>query len=484
MLILYNNKHEYILSLLIADMPARVRQKRISGEKKNVHLKQKRYPRRTTMKAGGKYTKEFVDKLQLDISEKLAEQGTYSKESDLPRRLQNLPVPKQHAIHRLPTSRPEEAKYFTPQAVFIGPYHHRISYISNMTYHKFRFFKDFLLRNPSKSSEQYREEIMMLEPQLRKYYSSGFDPRRDKFVNMMILDGCFILELLIKYYNRDPDEIFENDSLSRYIKTDLLMFENQIPFMVLLKLHGLVNTGPVPCIYQLLVNYFWDTSNGLPTLRSSGCHNLLHFYHLQFIPPYVNQNRRGKISKEHRRVKLDEKFVSQIPSAEQLEKAGVIFRGKRTINFLDITFQDGVLEIPTLSIDEQFLIFFVNLAMFEKHTVDVGKVVQTYCRFMHCLLNNPYGFELLSINGIIESNSISDQELHDLFGRFQNNDCMTSEWHYFADLFVELWEFCEKAEKKDANVQGPWVKYSSFFFKAFIIVVAGILFHIWIHYYT
>jgi Plant protein of unknown function len=448
--------------------------------------KQKRYLGLTRLNAGEKYTKEFVDKLVLHTSSRLVEQGTdccsdnNSEESDLLRRLENLPVPKQHAIYRLSTSRSEDAKYLTPRAVFIGPYHHRISYRSNMTYHKFRFFKDFLLRNPSKSSEHYREEIRMLEPQLRKYYSWGLDTRRDKFVNLMVLDGCFILEFLIKYYNHDPDEIFENDSLLRDIKTDLLMFENQIPFMVLLKLYGLQNTGSLPCIYHLLVNYFWDTSNGWPTLRSSGCHNLLHFYHLQFVPPYVNEDQRGKNSKEHHCAKLNEKFVSQIPSVKQLEKAGVILRGKRTTNFLDITFRDGVLEIPTISMDDPVLLFFVNLAVFEKNNVAVGKVVQTYCCFMHCLVRNPYDVELLHTNGIIENSSISNQELLDLFGRFQNADYMNSEKHFYADLFVDLWEFCEKVEKTDATVQELRVKGV----KAFIAAVAAFLFHIWIQYYV
>ncbi|KAA8526476.1 hypothetical protein F0562_008321 [Nyssa sinensis] len=60
----------------------------------------------------------------------------------------------------------------------------------------------------------------------------------DRFVRMMVLDGCFILGLLLKY----TDQIFgrAKEAFLYDILRDLLLLENQLPFFVLVSLSKLV----------------------------------------------------------------------------------------------------------------------------------------------------------------------------------------------------------------------------------------------------
>ncbi|KAF3341273.1 hypothetical protein FCM35_KLT10117 [Carex littledalei] len=167
---------------------------------------------------------------------------------------------------------------FTPQVISIGPYHHGKNCLAKMERHKSRFLQDFLSRDFGRSLEHHRNKLKKMEQMLRDDYETKFDLTSDQFVDMMILDGCFILELFIKIYNHTRDhEIFKNESLLRYIKTDLLMIENQVPLLVLEILHGNQRKYgvPIPTINQLLAYYFWDmkaarvTACCTPTINSS-----------------------------------------------------------------------------------------------------------------------------------------------------------------------------------------------------------------------
>ncbi|XP_042958419.1 UPF0481 protein At3g47200-like [Carya illinoinensis] len=67
---------------------------------------------------------------------------------------------------------------------------------------------------------------------------------------MMLLDGCFIIELFRKWDGSSPrdghDPIFELDWMLPKIARDLLLFENQLPFFVLSKLFLMIESSQTP----------------------------------------------------------------------------------------------------------------------------------------------------------------------------------------------------------------------------------------------
>nr|CAD1828578.1 unnamed protein product [Ananas comosus var. bracteatus] len=56
------------------------------------------------------------------------------------------------------------------------------------------------------------------------------DPK--ELVEMMVFDGCFIIEVIIKYWMGKTREYLPPLDID-FVESDLILFENQIPFFVL-----------------------------------------------------------------------------------------------------------------------------------------------------------------------------------------------------------------------------------------------------------
>ncbi|KAJ4776374.1 hypothetical protein LUZ62_060631 [Rhynchospora pubera] len=394
---------------------------------------------------------------------------------DLSLRLSKLPMERifisssETLLPLMPRESEATDYFFTPRVVSIGPYHHGKSCLAKMERHKSRFLEDFLSRNTSRSFEHYQNELRKILRQRAtysvEYDATKFDLTRDEFVDTIILDGCFILEFLIKFYNHTSDEIFNDETMLRYIKTDLLMFDNQVPMFVLGMLLGDWQNckGPIATLKELLAYYFWGTKDDMSMYDTNLVPgSLLQLYNQLFILPYSDDGKvkggypRGNYWKIYsgNPVGIDYSCMQiQAPSAQQLEKSGALFRAKRSAIFLDINFHDGVLEIPVLSMDEPFLLFFINLATFDLH-VDRHFVMGSYCRFMACLLETSTDVAILRKHGIIESKFMTDQNLLDLFHKFGKFDHWMHNRNYFGSLFEDLWYFCARPEKKPYD--GLW----------------------------
>ncbi|XP_042505589.1 UPF0481 protein At3g47200-like [Macadamia integrifolia] len=129
------------------------------------------------------------------------------------------PLSSKSCIYRVPEKLcklNEEA--YTPHLVSIGPYHHG------------------------------KENLSMMETHKQKYLHSFVDRRTDLsfsdiFVTMMLHDGCFILEFLLRNEpleeSDEDDPVSNNLWLSNAIKHDLILLENQLPFFVLEHLYKL-----------------------------------------------------------------------------------------------------------------------------------------------------------------------------------------------------------------------------------------------------
>ena len=140
-------------------------------------------------------------------------------------------------IHGQLRSAKEEA--YEPLVVSIGPYHHGKPKLEEMEKHKVRYFNE-LLRRTGESAEKYIIALTDLQDQARRCYAEEISLSDDAFVDMLCLDGCFVIEFLRKLcqpelYNEN-DPIFQMSWLISATKKDLILFENQLPFIVLQKL--------------------------------------------------------------------------------------------------------------------------------------------------------------------------------------------------------------------------------------------------------
>ncbi|KAJ0035996.1 hypothetical protein Pint_25317 [Pistacia integerrima] len=142
---------------------------------------------------------------------------------------------------------------YDPFIIAIGPYHRKNKGFSMMEDHKMRFMKHFLKRRSKREEDvkKYVEALRALEKEARDHYADGDDEgiTSDEFLTMMLLDGCFILELLHRFMEKLRPRTDSNDNQERgtlfsgliikRLGRDLLLVENQLPFCVLQKLFSI-----------------------------------------------------------------------------------------------------------------------------------------------------------------------------------------------------------------------------------------------------
>lgn len=206
--------------------------------------------------------------------------------------LENLPnIPEESAhwskrsIYRIPASVTDiNSRAYMPQIVSFGPYHHGNENMEAMEAHKRRAFLHFIKRS-KKPLQSYVDALAPAAQDLKDAYDQlgSYWQDTEKFLQLMIVDGCFVLEILRAATNRavqaqahqppaplptaqceaevelaaQPrndqslvrdyaanDPIFSKHGelyIVPYLKRDMLMLENQIPMLVLEKLVAVQN---------------------------------------------------------------------------------------------------------------------------------------------------------------------------------------------------------------------------------------------------
>ncbi|KAK9921198.1 hypothetical protein M0R45_029719 [Rubus argutus] len=116
------------------------------------------------------------------------------------------------------------------------------------------------------------------------------------FVEMMVLDGYFIIELF-RHVCRNDDVIGKNDPISSMpwlipiLTRDLLKLENQLPFFILERLFDLTHTPGFGDPLPLLALKFFNLSFPRPIQvlketsgdSEAGVSHLLSLFHLSFF---------------------------------------------------------------------------------------------------------------------------------------------------------------------------------------------------------
>lgn len=299
---------------------------------------------------------------------------------------------------------------------------------------------------------------------------------------MLLLDGCFILEVWSKKLNKEHDALLDISWVLNRIVTDFLLLENQIPFFVIHKLYS-VSCGALLSeeeygnrILQELKDFvkrrapMWVWPRRFEVLQCNEIHHLLHFYQEFYVPKKTKVQVRSDWTKQSSMVRRSfhylesiftreaeqEDQVPLIPSATDLREAGVILRKKQfPDNFLDITFQNGVFEMPMIgtSLEEKITILNLiawNAKIVSKHPNQSDDnsnylyVLSSNSMLLESLLRTKNGIQLLKAQGIIENNDPSDDQLANFFNHLGDlNLILCGESLYYADLFSDIRRYYE-----------------------------------------
>ncbi|XP_066325408.1 UPF0481 protein At3g47200-like [Miscanthus floridulus] len=222
-------------------------------------------------------------------------------------------------IFRVPAHvRDASKELYEPRLVSIGPYYRGWEALRAMEQHKWRYMRELMGRppQPAASLGDYVRAVRDVEQEARRCYSertSIFDaaqseppgggeieeeqsrhdgdpggPGPDSFAEMLMLDGCFILEFFAKWYKGEPDKLCDVAWVLPLLHSDLLLLENQIPFFILEALFHVVSpTATKLDLIKLILHRLKFSSYELSTaeeLVQSDIQHLLHLFYEAIMP--------------------------------------------------------------------------------------------------------------------------------------------------------------------------------------------------------
>ncbi|XP_042389852.1 UPF0481 protein At3g47200-like [Zingiber officinale] len=242
--------------------------------------------------------------------------GREEEEADL-----NLWRTEKPTIFRVPEIiREADREAYEPNLISLGPYHRGVPRLQTMEKIKPQYLHSFLRRtNPPKSKDDCRNYIKKEELRVRSAYSEVFKMDSDRFVDMMLHDGCFVVEFLLRLYDRKdaptkrPGVIIDDDDdvddsivngeydpilasswTEYFVRLDMLLLENQLPLFLIRDLLSFVDPARAANSLKPLALQFFGgdflpgRTKKLPEKLEApvqkSCH-ILHLLHACIHPP-------------------------------------------------------------------------------------------------------------------------------------------------------------------------------------------------------
>ncbi|KAL0735302.1 hypothetical protein Bca4012_011512 [Brassica carinata] len=418
-----------------------------------------------------------------------------------PKRLKKSAGGQSCCIFRIPHTlfQANETAY-KPKIVSIGPYHHCDNevdkdHLQMIQEHKQRYLAFFLSKTNKKDVHMthLREVVSVMEERIRDSYSEDLKFDREKLIDMMVLDGCFILTLLIVVakkstwrINYADDPIFTLRWILPTLRSDLLLLENQVPFFVLQDLLKASRLFPSSSLNEMIFAFFsysirrpkefWEERKNLDASH------LLDLIRKTYVP-YVTQQTQEKIctnifccSRENTwfnilsrtKKNVQAEPPSLIGSARKLQLRGIQFKQKEKIGTpLDITLKSGVLEIPKLTFDDFFSSLLINCVAFEQFSMKCSTEMTSYVTFMGCLINTEEDATFLSEKGIIENYFGTGEQVSLFFKNTGKNVAFSISKSFLSSVFEGVNDYTSQgyhvqwAGFKYTHFNSPWAFLSS-----------------------
>lgn len=359
-------------------------------------------------------------------------------------------------IYKVPGEvRQNNERAYTPNKISIGPFHHGNDIASKtIEDHKWRYLNALLSRkakteagldinkdvqarklNPEQNLDNCVKLLKEMEHRAIKCYGEKINLTSDEFVQMMLVDGCFIIELFLRYsikaLRRPNDPIFTTTGLLLELRCDFILLENQIPLFVL---HDLFKTVPIPeqctqTFNELACRFFANIlPGGREVAKEKFCQEGYHFLDLIrhcMLPTYPKELPIKR-----------ETPPKELESATKLRKGGIKFKSAKAKSLLDIKFANGVLAIPHLKYHLCMEVLLWNLIVFERLHFGDTQYITSYALLMGCLINAPRDVKLLGQQDILSNFKEKENEIADLFKKIKEE--LKVEDSYYLRLFEQV----------------------------------------------
>ncbi|XP_062029916.1 UPF0481 protein At3g47200-like [Rosa rugosa] len=352
-------------------------------------------------------------------------------------------------------------KTYVPTAFSIGPLHHGKPGLTATEQIKLKYTQDLISRVSQTKGTVLKDMvkwIACIEEEARQCYAVPVEFTRDEFIKILLVDGCFLIELFRKYGGLDSstsanDPVMNRACMLEVVDRDLFLLENQIPWMVLHRLFSLTSSdddilifrSPQPIssvnvLTRLTLRFF--RIFGTRGLDSSMETSLLRSTHYNETKHVLDLLRSSLIGSTLQLESGNRERWELIPSASSLIEAGVKFKkGSTDYGILDIKFSNGVLEIPPFIIHESTEALFRNMISLEQcyHLCDPR--ITNYAMLLDILINTPKDIDILCKYGIIK-NWLNPEKASQIFDNLYSDTYVTE--FYYLELSQEVNKYCKR----------------------------------------
>ncbi|KAE8697102.1 putative Calcium-binding EF-hand family protein [Hibiscus syriacus] len=355
---------------------------------------------------------------------------------------------------------------FLPNCFAIGPMHHGKENLVATERIKIKYLKACLSRviigrhvTMSRESKEVEKQkvlsdlinvVKSIEKQASACYA-GHDVATElggEFVKTMLLDGVFVIEL----FRRDAEEVKEHSDpiltmscMLQYLQHDLILLENQIPWLVL---EILFEKTRLPyeskSLIELALTFFANTFISHPLSIKSSC------FKDQDIKHILDLLRLSLVLPSHETKNKLTAGWQPIHSISKLKEVGVKFKKVAPDSILDIKFIDGCLEIPSLLIQEMTQMILWNLIIYEQCLPHFSPIFTCYAKLLDNLIDTNNDMEILCKSKIFD-NWLSLDDSTQFFSNLYN-DTYANEFYYF-----------ELSDKLDHHCKWWWPRWRAYY---------------------
>ncbi|RCV18453.1 hypothetical protein SETIT_3G301900v2 [Setaria italica] len=307
-----------------------------------------------------------------------------------------------------------EERYFAPEVVSIGPYHHRASpHLVEMEQVKEAVAHEFC-RSALKGNNTSRkpavdlflDAVRPVLPEARLCYADAFDTiAGNDFANMMVVDGCFLLAvaaILTKDYPAELEHWSWTHGRMLRIMKDILLFENQIPWAVVRALMALRPVRVDEFVAKLLA--YLDVRSREPRFDDT---------------PGTSAGRAPPPDGDVRYCDYARPFA-HFTSAVELAEAGIRIHGSGTCRVTDVRVEPAALRVGRLALPQLALswlprCWLINMVALECVTDRSDQSgVSSYLAILGSLIRTERDVRELRARGILFS-TMSDQRTAEFF---------------------------------------------------------------------
>ncbi|KAM0065696.1 hypothetical protein Hdeb2414_s0003g00117611 [Helianthus debilis subsp. tardiflorus] len=350
-------------------------------------------------------------------------------------------------------------KSYHPTIVSIGPFHHGESHLEMIEEHKWRYLRQLLNRIQAKGMvlEDLLRAVQPLELTARECYSTTIPYNTDEFIEMLVLDGCFIIELFRKIGEvvevGDSDPLFNMSWVFSFFLRDLIRLENQIPFFVIERLFDLTKTPNSPTLVKLVLDFF-NKAVQRPD-------DVLEKYYSNIKPKHLLDLLRSSFlphDLEHSTKPDNRPPPHIIHNISKLQRSGIKLKPSEAESFLVVNFKHGVIHMPPITIDDFMCAFLLNAVAYEQCHSGCPKIFTTYVTLVDCLINTSKDVGLLCDWNIIENYLGTEAEVATFFNNMGKDISFDIDVSYLARLFDNV----NRHYRSGRHVQWASFRYTYF----------------------